>query len=79
MNEDLRMYIAEHYDGGAWDAITPIYWENGEPWQLWKFENDVDFDGRRWRCVIIRHDEIASEDISAVECSEDVFARAWEL
>ena len=79
MNEDLRTYISEHYDGGAWDAITPIYWKNGQPWQLWKFEHDVDFDGYRWRCVIIRRDEIDPEDISAVNYSEDVFADAWEI
>ena len=79
MNEKLRTYINEHYDGSAWEPVTGVYWEGGQPWQLWKFELDVEFEGKRWRCVIVRRDEIAPDDASAVEYSEDVFGHAWEI
>lgn len=79
MNRELRDHISETYDGSAWEAETGILWENGCPWQLMKFEQDVDFDGAVWRCVIISRTAYDPYDIEAVDYSEDVFSRAWIL
>ena len=53
MDELLRRDIAEHYDCGCWENVTGIIWENGTPWQLIKFERDVEYYGAMWRCLII--------------------------
>lgn len=77
MDERLRQNIAECY--GTFEPITGVLWQDGTPWQLWKFEQDVEFEGKMWRCVIIEKDYIDPADASAIDHTEDVLAEAWEL
>ncbi len=79
MDQDLRNHIGEIYDGGCWENITGTLWENKTPWQLSKFERDVDFGGKRYRCVIIAKTVFCPDDIEAVDYSDDVFSSAWEI
>ena len=79
MDIDLRLHVGEIYDGAAWEAVTGVLWNNGVPFQLFKFEQDVDYDGARWRCVIIQKCVYDRDDVSAVDYAEDVFAEAWTI
>lgn len=79
MNKELLTHIEEVYDGGAWEAITGLLWEDGQPWQLFKFEQDVDYNRQLWRCLIIRRCVFDPDDVSAVDYTEDIFVRAWEI
>lgn len=77
MNERLRENIGETIDGSAWEAITGIYWENGTPWQLAKFEGDVNYDGSIYRCVILQKIIFDPADVTAVDFAEDIYSAAW--
>ncbi len=77
MDERLRRDIAENYSG--WERITGTFWQDGTPWELWKFEHDVEHDGKWWRCVIIEKATLDKDDWSALDYAEDIFAEAWEL
>lgn len=79
MDEYLRQSIAEHYDSGCWDAITGIILENGTPWQLTKFEEDVEYHGSVWRCLIITKNVYFPDDFQEVVYVEDIFSSAFEL
>ena len=79
MDELLRRDIAEHYDCSCWENVTGIIWENGTPWQLIKFERDVEYYGTMWRCLIITKLVYDPDDIPGVDDSEDVFSSAFEL
>ena len=79
MKETLRQHIESTYDGSAWERITPLYWEDGTPWDLWLFDHDVEFDGDTWRCCIVMRCEYSPDDLDAIELVEDVFTSAWTL
>lgn len=79
MDERLRNHIGEIYDGGAWEAVTGVLWKYNIPFQLWKFEQDVEFEGKLWRCLIIQDCTYDTDDLTAVDCARDVFAEAWGL
>ena len=79
MKDLLRDNIAETTDGGAWTAITPIYWQDGTPWQLSKLERDIDFMDTTYRCVIVQKFEYYDDDLTAIETSKDIFFDAWEI
>ena len=79
MSEELRNHIAEIFDGAAWEPVTGRLVQNGTPWELWKFEHDVDFDEQCWRCVIIQKVMFDPCDTDAVDYAEDVFSAAWPL
>ena len=79
MDDDLRQNISETVDGSAWEAITGVYWENGMPWQLAKFEGDVSFEGSIYRCVIVEKIIFEPGDMSAVDYAEDIFTAAWKI
>ena len=79
MNNELRNHISEVYDGGSWEAITGILWKDGEPWQLFKFEQDVDFEGEFYRCCIISKSVYDPDDVESVDYTEDVFCESWVL
>ena len=77
MNEDLRQNISETIAGSAWEVITGVYWENGTPWQLAKFEGDVSFEGSIYRCVIVEKIIFDPGDVTAVDYAEDIYSAAW--
>ena len=79
MDELLRRDISEHYDGGCWENVTGIIWENGTPWQLIKFERDVEYFGTMWQCIIVTRVVYDTIDLTAVVEAEDVFSSAFEL
>lgn len=77
MNESLRQHIAEHYDSGSWDAITGIIWDGGIPWQLTKFEREVEYSGSVQQCIIVTRVVYDPIDPTAVVEAEDIFAVAF--
>lgn len=79
MNERLRQTISKTYDGSCWERITPLYWEDGTPLDLWLFNHDVELDGDTWRCYIIMRCEYSPDDLDVIEQTEDVFTAAWQL
>lgn len=79
MDSDLRQQIAETYDGGAWQSVTGILWQDGQPWQIRKFEEVVEYEGCLWRCIILTKNVLDADDIGAVDYCEDILSEAWEL
>lgn len=79
MYTDLRQNIAETIDGGCWEALTGVNWQDGTPWQLYKLERDVEFEGKVWRVIIIEKQTLDPDDITAVDRAEDVLFEAWSL
>lgn len=79
MDQDLRSHIDEIFDGGSWEKLTGVLWEKGTPWQLFKFEHDVDFGGKLYRCVVISKNILDPDDIEAVDCAVDVLSSSWEI
>lgn len=78
MTNELRQHIGEA--GYPLEPVTGIYFQPGEmPWQLWKLERDVEFDGITYRCVIIEKDYYDPDDLEAVDHTEDIMAEAWAL
>lgn len=78
MDSELRAHIAETCIGG-WSPVTGMYWEESSPWQLFSFEQDVEFEGRDFRCVIIQKVAYDPDDLTAVDVAFDVFSEAWEI
>ena len=77
--EDLRNHIGEIYDGGCYEPITGILWKNGEPFQLFKFERDVEFEDEIYRCLLITKSVYDESDLTAVLTADDVFFEAWKI
>ena len=79
MDERLRQNISETCGSEFWEPVTGVLWQNGTPWQIWKYENDVEFGGKTYRCVILEKYYIDPDDASAIDHSEDILAEAWEI
>lgn len=79
MDERLRQNIAETCGAEFWEPITGKLWQNEQPWDLWAFNQDVEFDGETWRCVIVQKIWYDDERPEEVEYAEDVLAEAWKL
>jgi len=79
MDKDLRQNIAETYDGSAWKPVTGLLWQDGTPWQLWKFEEIVEFAGESYRCVIVEKSIYDPDDTEAVDYSIDILSEAWKI
>lgn len=79
MDERLRRNIDECYDGSAWEAVTGILWKKGTPFQIWKFEHDVEFEHKTYRCLIIEKWVYDARDISAIDYAKTINEDAWEV
>lgn len=79
MDERLRQNIGEVCGCEHYEAITGIMWQNGTPWQLFSFDNDIDFEGERWRVVMVQKWVYDPDDVTAVDYTEDIFSEAWQL
>lgn len=79
MDERLRRTIDECYDGSAFVAVTGVMWKDGTPFQIFKFEEDVECEQKLFRCLIITKWVYDAADLSAVDYTEDVFTDAWEI
>lgn len=77
MPEDLRLNIAATTDG--WEPVTGVLWTDGTPWQVLKFERDVEHEEALWRCVILERVVYDPDDLSAVDYAEAILADAWPL
>ena len=73
--EELRKYIGENYDGSFWKNVTDFYNRDGEAWELRKFEETVEFDGKNYYVIIIEKWNYDSDDNSALDYSEEIFAK----
>ena len=79
MNEWLRKNIDECYDGGEWEDVTGILGKKDEPFQILKFEQDVEYEHKMYRCLIIEKWVYDADDLSAVNYSETIYEDAWEI
>lgn len=78
--EQIKAEIAEHYDGSFYEPITGILWQDKTPWQLFKFEADVELDGAEFfRVVMIKKYFYDPDDISSVDHEDTVLFEAWEI
>lgn len=65
---------------GRWEPMTGKQFpEGGQPWQLFLFENDVEWDGATWRCTFIDKRYFDEDRPDELDYSEIVFAEAFEL
>lgn len=79
MDSRLRAHIDETIGGCAWTPITNVIWEDGKtPWLLSLFDENVDFEGRLYRCIILKKIVYDPDDLTAVDYAEDILAQAWE-
>lgn len=79
MDERLRRNIDECYDGSAWEAVTGILRKGKAPFQIWKFEHDVWFEHKTYRCLIIENWVYDVRDISAIDYAKTIYEEAWEI
>lgn len=80
IDEGLRRNIDECYDGSAWEAVTGILGLKGRtPFRIWKFEKDVEYEHKMYRCLIIEKCVYDADDISAVDYAETIYEDAWEI
>lgn len=80
MNESLRQNIAQNYGSECWEPITGKLWNGNVGFQFFKFERDVEHEGKNYCCIIINKCVYDAElSIEDVDYDEDVFAEAWEL
>lgn len=80
MPDDLRRHIGEIYDGSAWEQIGARYFPtDGDPFEVYSFERDVEFEGALWRCVIITKWVLDADDPEEIDYTEDVIADAWKI
>jgi hypothetical protein len=77
--DEILDIISETYDSTAYEAITGILWQDGTPWQLVKFERDIELDGEWYRVVLIEKITYDSDDLEAVDYSEDILFEAWRI
>ena len=79
MFEHLRNDIAENYGSECWEPITgKLYPAEDESFQLFKFDRDVEHDGKTYRCVIVQK-VVYDGHSDDVDYAEDVCYEAWEL
>lgn len=78
-SDEVRDIISETYDSTAYEAITSILWQDGTPWQLVKFERDIELDGEWYRVVLIEKITYDPDDLEAVDYSEDILFEAWRV
>lgn len=79
MDERLMQSIEETCGSEYWEPVTGILWEDGTPWQILHFGNDVELDGLTYRCEILRRVIFDPDDLDAVDTVETLMARAWVL
>ena len=81
MDMGLYLHIGEVYGVESWQKILDKHWiEDGIGFELWMFDNDVEYDGHLWRSVIIQRcvydAQLGADDVDHVEM---VMALAWKL
>lgn len=79
MEKEIKSIIGEKYDGSFFEPITCLYNRNGEAWQLFKFEENVEYNEKNWYVVIIEKYNYDVSDIESVETVETVFEKYIEL
>lgn len=75
----LRHSIGAVYDSSCWEPMTGLLWKAGTPFQLWKFERDVVYDGETWRVIIIEKHVMDVDYTEAIDRAEDVYFEAWTI
>lgn len=80
MDEDLLREINEIYFE-RYKRITGVRWQNGVPWDLSIFDDDVEYGGRGQsvRCVIVVKRIYDPDDLQMVDDVEYLLAEAWPL
>lgn len=79
LSAEIRKMIGEIYDGGSWEQVSDLYNRDGEAWQLWKFEQAVEFEGKNYWAVIIEKHNLDPDDVECVEDVETVFEKYIKL
>ncbi len=80
MSEELLQHISECYGTECWERLTGIIWNGNTGYDLWLFQRDVEYDGKNYRCTVIRREwydhEVSDVDVDYSEC---IFAEAFVI
>lgn len=79
MDEGLRRNIDECDGIFGWEAVTGLLLKGETPFKIWKFDKDVEYEHKMYRCLIIEKDVYNADDIDAVDYSETIYEDAWEI
>lgn len=75
----IRERIGEIYDGVFWKPVSDLYNRNGEAWQLFRFEETVEFEGEQYWAIIVEKHNLTPEDTKCVEDTEIIFEKYIKL
>ena len=79
MDEQIRTDIAENYGAECWQSITgKLYPATDESFRLFKFDRDVEHNGKTYRCVIVQK-VVYDGHTEDIDYAEDLFAEAWQI
>lgn len=76
MHFALRYYISAHH---TFEPISNKIEQNGRLWQLFKFDDVVEYNGKAFLCIIVSKFEYDSQAPDEVICVTDLFAEALEV
>ena len=79
LQEEIRNDIESHYDGSFYKLISALHNRDGEAWELYMFEEDVEHEGKTYRCTLINKENYDPEDIECLLDVEYVFENYEEL
>ena len=78
MYRTLRQTIGETYGSESWEPLTGKLYPAEDGMQLFMFEQDVEFDHKMYRCIIIEK-RVFDGHSDDVDYAEDVYFESWEL
>lgn len=78
MPEDLRDHIRQT---GCLvpEPATGIRWSDEGGVQIMVFDDDVEFEGKTWRCIIVERWIWSNRHSEAIDSTEDIYTDAWPI
>ena len=79
LQEEIRNDIESHYDSDFYKLISALHNRDGEAWELYIFEQDIEHEGKIYRCTLINKINYDPEDLECLLDTEYVFENYEEL
>lgn len=80
MDSMIRRNIDETCGAEQWKPVTTkLFPVDGQPFQIFSFENDVECNGQYYRCVIIERYVYDAERPEEIDYGETLYEEAWPL
>lgn len=73
LTEELKNEIASHYDGSFYKSLTSLHNDGNYAWELFKFEENVEYEGKEYYCTLIEKYNYDPEDIECILDTEIIF------